>query len=187
MTGEDPKPQRGRLNFLEWGRREDGDIKREKTENFWMWACAPWEGGSCDAGGASVHWEAFSQVGPRGCCRILENQAKPGLRWPRELHFSAHKQLTDCGPNQMVGSGDQEKPSEAPWYRGRAGVLGEAYKPLQRTQNVSLSADLGSRKKSTETPWHRGWACWGKTSADKARNAEGGKGELKHVRRSPVA
>jgi len=38
----------------------------------------------------------------------------------RNMNFSACKQFTDCGPNQMAGSGNGEKPLEAPWQKGWA-------------------------------------------------------------------
>ena len=41
-----PGLQGDKLSSLKWGRREEGDIKRAKTENFWAGACAPKEGGS---------------------------------------------------------------------------------------------------------------------------------------------
>ena len=47
-----------------------------------------------------------------GSCGISESQVKLGLRKQRKLHFSAHEQLTDCGTNQTVGSGNK-KPIEA--------------------------------------------------------------------------
>ena len=34
--------------------------------------------------------------------------------------FSAHKELTDCGPNQMAGSGDREKATKTSRHRGWA-------------------------------------------------------------------
>ena len=34
--------------------------------------------------------------------------------------FSAHKELTDCGPNQMAGSGDGEKATQTSQHRGWA-------------------------------------------------------------------
>ena len=39
---------------------------------------------------------------PKGSCRILESQAKQGPRGRKQrklLHFSALKQLMDCGPD----------------------------------------------------------------------------------------
>ena len=45
-----------------------------------MGPCATREEGSPETGGVSVHWEAPLQVGPRGNCGVLENQAKEGLR-----------------------------------------------------------------------------------------------------------
>ena len=38
-------------------RREDGDINKEETENFWIGACAPREGRSPKTGGITVHRE----------------------------------------------------------------------------------------------------------------------------------
>ena len=38
-------------------RREDRDIKKEETENFWIRACAPSEGKSPKTGGIPVHRE----------------------------------------------------------------------------------------------------------------------------------
>ena len=56
-------------------------------------------------------------------------------KYQRKLYFSAHRQLTDCGPNQMAGSGNQKKLTEAPWNRGQAQGADRkaAYKPLQCT------------------------------------------------------
>ena len=52
----------------------------EKREKFWMEACALREAGSHEAGRILVHWEAPSQGGPKGSCRISEIWAKQGLR-----------------------------------------------------------------------------------------------------------
>ena len=56
-----------------------GDIKREKTENFWTGVCAPREGGSPKTGRVPMHWDAPSQAGPRGSCGISEHRAKKEL------------------------------------------------------------------------------------------------------------
>ena len=70
-----------------------------------------------------MHREAPSQVGPRRRCRVLGNLAKQGLRGQKteKAALSAHKQLTDCGPNQTVDLGNR---------------VWEAYKPSQRTQHL---------------------------------------------------
>ena len=81
--GDSRRPQasrRGKLSSLKPGRREDGDIKREKTENFWTGACTPREEGSPETGRVPMHWEAPSQAGPRVSGGISENWAKQGLR-----------------------------------------------------------------------------------------------------------
>ena len=70
----------GSLSSLKRGRREDGDIKWEDMESFWTRARVPREEGSFEGGPVPLHWEAPSQAGPRGCCRISESQAKQGLR-----------------------------------------------------------------------------------------------------------
>ena len=49
-------------------------------ENFWTGACDPREGWSPETRRVPVHWEAPSELGPKGSCGILENQAKQGLR-----------------------------------------------------------------------------------------------------------
>ena len=79
-------------------------------ENFKMGACVPRKGGvvkeeefpctgklphRLDQGGTAESWRAGQSGGPRG-----QNSEK--------LHFSAHKQLTDPGPNQTTDSGNQE-------------------------------------------------------------------------------
>ena len=64
------------------------------------------------------HWEAPSQWGPRGSCGISGKTKDLKGRKQRKLHFSAHKQLMDCGPNQTAGSGNQEKSTEAPGAEG---------------------------------------------------------------------
>ena len=68
--------QRDRLSSLKWGRREDRDIKREKTENFWMGACALRQGRHPETRGIPVHRGASLQAGPMGSCGVLENWAE---------------------------------------------------------------------------------------------------------------
>lgn len=57
-------------------------------------------------------------------CIISESQAKVGTsegsRRQRKLYFLIHKQLTDCGPDQIAVLGNEEKHTEAQWYRGQA-------------------------------------------------------------------
>ena len=56
------------------------------------------------------------QADPRGSCRVLENQAKPGLsRKERKLRFSAQGLWphSDSGLREL-----REKPTEAPGHRG---------------------------------------------------------------------
>ena len=58
--------QRDRLSSLKWGRREDRDIKREKTENFWMGACALRQGKASWNKRHSCAQGSFLAGGPNG-------------------------------------------------------------------------------------------------------------------------
>ena len=70
-----PGLQGNSLSSLKWGRRKEGDIKREKMENFWAGACAPREGESPETG-VPEHRETPSQAGPKGRCTVLKNEAQ---------------------------------------------------------------------------------------------------------------
>lgn len=85
-------------------RRVDGDIKREKTEYFWTGVCAPREGGSPKQDMLPMHWKLpHRQVeGEAGNLR-KPGKAKTYRTEKRKLHFSSHKQLMNCGLDQMVG------------------------------------------------------------------------------------
>ena len=92
-------------------------------------------------------------------------------RKQKKLRFSAHKQPKDYGPGQMAGMGNQEKPTETPFHRGRAwdNERGTAYKPLQGTQTLP----------------HRGRA-WGLERTHRPCSTEGGPGELKQAHERPA-
>ena len=87
----------------------DGDIKREKTEYFWTGVCAPREGGSPKTGHAS-HALGNSLTGrSKGKLwnlRKLDKAKTYRTEKKRKLHFSSHKQLMNCGLDQMVGLGN---------------------------------------------------------------------------------
>ena len=65
-----------------------------------------------------MHWEAPSQAGSRGSCGISESWAHQGRKQRKSCTFSAHKKLTDYGPSQMAGSGDQQKAAKNSQNRG---------------------------------------------------------------------
>ena len=67
----------------------------------------------------------------------------------RESCTSQPIQLTDYSPNQMVGSGNQEKRTETPWCRGQAGMLREA----QSTQNVCRIGQTQGAERRTHKPY----------------------------------
>ena len=57
----------------------------------------------------------------------------------RNLHFSAHKQLTTVAPTRGQARGTERSPQKTCSAKGRPGVLrqterGAAYRPLQHTQ-----------------------------------------------------
>ena len=123
-------------------------------ENFKMGACVPRKGGvvkeeefpctgklphRLDQGGTAESWRAGQSGGPRG-----QNSEK--------LHFSAHKQLTDPGPDQTTDSGNQEV------HRSP-----EAHNVGPRCQ-----------EKCTQTSRCRGLARGADRKAHKSRGAEGG-------------
>ena len=125
-------------------------------ENFWKGACAPRERSSPEAGrvpmpGKLPHW--WPQGGAEESQETGQNRDLEG-RKQRKLHFSAHKQLTDCGPNQMAGSGNQKKATEAPRHRGKAQGADRkaAYKPLQCTQITGCRGWAGEMKEEHTSP-----------------------------------
>ena len=96
-------------------------------------------------------------------------------RQQRKLYFSIHKQLTDCGPNQMAVLGNEEKHTEASGAEGGPGVLREAWhKNLSSAHNphsaesrprepkeehrspVTYREGPGSRDECTQDLQHRG-------------------------------
>lgn len=104
-------------------------------ENFWKGACAPRERSSPEAGrvpmpGKLPHW--WPQGGAEESQETGQNRDLEG-RKQRKLHFSAHKQLADCGPNQMAGSGNQRSPQKPHGTEGRPRVL------IER-QHINLSS-----------------------------------------------
>ena len=76
----------------------------------------------------------------------------------RKLHFSAHRQLTDCGPNQMAGSGNQRSPQKPCVTEGRLGEPKEEYpSPLtRRAQGAEGQRAQGPERSPYKCPQHRG-------------------------------
>ena len=85
-----------------------------------------------------MHWEAPSQAGSRGSCGISESWAHQGRKQRKSCTFSTHKKLTDYGPSQMTGLGDQEKAAKNSQHRGWAegARRGTEHKPLQCTHKI---------------------------------------------------
>ena len=142
-----------------------------------MGACAPREVGSPEAGrvpctGKLPHRRTQGRAEESwktGQSQALEEKKQ------RNLHFSAHKQLTTVAPTRGQARGTERSPQKTCSAKGRPGVLrqterGAAYRPLQHTQpSEEQWAGWGSRKKNTQASQYRGWA-----------------GELKQVHTSPM-
>ena len=80
-------------------------------------------------------------------------------RKQKKMRFSAHKQPKDYGPGQMAGMGNQEKPTETPFHRGRAWD-NERHSIQTSSGNTDLAAQragLGTGK-NTQALQHRGRA-----------------------------
>ena len=134
--------------------------------------------------------EQFPHRGPqRGAAKsgkARQSWALEGTK-QRKLHSSDHKQLTDYGPNQMAGSGNQRKPGEVPWCRGWARMSNEGWHTnFCSTHNPCCqSAGPGRWKKNTQTLQHRGWAQWAKSNAHKLQDIEGEPSEPKQLHTNP--
>ena len=63
-------------------------------------------------------------------------------KYQRKLYFSAHRQLTDCGPNQMAGLGNQRSPQKPCVTEGRLGEPKEEY-PSPLTRRAQGAEDMG--------------------------------------------
>ena len=115
-----PILQGNRLSSLKWGRKEDGDIKREKLENFWIGGCAPREEGGPETGGVPGHNEAPFQ-GAQG--RATESQ-KTGQN--RDLE--GRKQTWTVFPTQQWARGTERREGHEPLQRTRS-PLGQHTNP----------------------------------------------------------
>ena len=75
-------------------------------------------------------------------------------RKQRKLHFSAHKQLTDHGSNQMAGLENSEKHTEAP---GAERSVHKAH---------STEGELRALREAHQSPRHRGqgWGAEGRST-----------------------
>lgn len=111
------------------------------------------------------HWEAPSQGGPRGSCGSRAKQRTWSAE-NRKLHFSAHKQLMDCGPNQTAGSGNQGKSTEAPGAKGQPGCQEMPGIQTWNSEHTTCSAEGRCREQK---------------HVNKLCNTEGGPGELRQV------
>ena len=79
-------------------------------------------------------------------------------RKQRKLNFLAHKNLMDCGHEQTVGLGSQEKHMEAPWCRrwARGAKREEQHTNLSSTHKQhSPEGGPGSRKKNISPTTYR--------------------------------
>ena len=83
-------------------------------------------------------------------------------KYQRKLYFSAHRQLTDCGPNQMAGLGNQRSPQKPCVTEGRLGEPKEEYpSPLtRRAQGAEGQRAQGPERSPYKCPQHRGQG-WG--------------------------
>ena len=129
-------------------------------ENFWKGACAPRERSSPEAGrvpmpGKLPHW--WPQGGAEESQETGQNRDLEG-RKQRKLHFSVHRQLTDCGPNQMAGTGNQRSPQKPRLTEGRPGEPKEEYpSPLtRRAQGAEGQRAQGAEGSPYKCPQHRG-------------------------------
>ena len=106
-----PGLQGNNLSNRKRGKREDGDLKRGKTEKFWAGPVASKEGGSPETGGVPMHREAPLQVGPRGRCGVSKTrQSRQRLRGQRTEKATLLSPLTAhrLWPQLDVGSGNWE-------------------------------------------------------------------------------